>query len=372
MAITKTTVVDPKGYTNKSADTTYNQFVLTNGTDNQKADNAINAMTKTMQVATDAQKDAYRIASRKTGETYSTGQPRVDSIAPFVLLRNSPMSSITLIGVNLFINNVDLVSIVEVVDSRDMSVVETVNNISVHQTLPSRLSIDINKSLYQNDVNYYVRVTHNGIQSIINTNAYFIVKEVYIETTDTLNWNIVTPAGQDNSLIVFVNNNPNNFSVTKTRDERLNIITDYEFEYDKNYYLNLNINTQFPNGAPFTSYYRHTYFTIIDSDRVKGDYQDYNSNSILLGGEAGYHGEAEVYNPSVVIGNNRTHNIELHINKGICRIVNVTAGINAVIVLPISSNGKYKLFLYSINISGQSAQTQQSSISVSVNSFSIQ
>lgn len=355
----------------KHNDATYNRLL---GMDDKGYVNEVGiyALTNEMSKATDAQKDAWRVASRKSGETYSIGQPRVDSIAPFILLNDSEMHSLTLIGENLFINNVDLVSRVDIIDSRTNAIVETCERIAVHQTLPSRLSIDITKNLYDIDVPYYAKVTHNGIQSIINTNAYFIIKETYDQTTDTLNWRLITPDGQDNSGITFSSNNPNNFSVTKIRDEKLNIVSDYEFDYNKNYYLNLNINTHFPNGEQFITYFNHTYFTVIDSDRVKGLYQDYTSNIILYGGVAGYRSTAKVFNPTVSVGNNKTHNVELYINKGICRIVNITEGINAVIILPVSSSGKYKLFLYSTIISAQSHATTTSAISVDVNSFSIQ
>ena len=359
------------GLVDKSADATYNRLLGMNSQGNLN-EVGIYALTNEMSKATDAQKDAWRVASRKSGEIYSIGQPRVDSIAPFVFLNDSGMHSLTLIGENLFINNVDLVSRVDIIDSRTNAIVETCESIAVHQTLPSRLSIDITKNLYDIDVPYYAKVTHNGIQSIINTNAYFIIKETYVQTTDTLNWRLITPDGQDNSGITFSSNNPNNFSVTKTRDEKLNIVSDYEFDYNKNYYLNLNINTHFPNGEQFFNYFNHTYLTVIDSDRVKGLYQDYASNIILYGGVAGYRETASVFNPTVNVGNNKAHNVELYINKGICRIVNITEGINAVIILPVSSSGKYKLFLYSTIISTQSYATTTSAISVYVNSFSIQ
>ena len=355
----------------KHNDATYNRLLGMDANGNLN-EVGLPAMTNEMSKATDAQKDAWRVASRKSGETYSIGQPRVDSIAPFILLNDSEMHSLTLIGENLFINNVDLVSRVDIIDSRTNVIVETCESIAVHQTLPSRLSIDITKNLYDINVPYYTKVTHNGIQSIINTNAYFIIKETYFQTTDTLNWRLITPDGQDNSGITFSSNNPNNFSVTKTRDEKLNIVSDYEFDYNKNYYLNLNISTHFPNGEQFVTYFNHTYLTVIDSDRVKGLYQDYSNNIILYGGVAGYREQARVFNPTVGVGNNKTHNVELYINKGICRIVNVTEGINAVIILPISLSGKYKLFLYSTIIGTQSYAAKTSTISVDVNSFSIQ
>ena len=135
----------------KHNDVTYNRLL---GMDANGKLNEVGlpAMTNEMSKATDAQKDAWRNASLKTNETYSIGQPRVDSLLPPILLGTN--TSITLIGINLFLNTTATTAKVETIDSRNNSVVETITNIAVHQTLPSKLMFNINRDLYVNEVFY--------------------------------------------------------------------------------------------------------------------------------------------------------------------------------------------------------------------------
>ena len=65
----------------KHNDATYNRLL---GMDSNGNINEVGlpALTNEMSKSTDAQKEAHRIASRKTDETYSLSQPRVDNVLP--------------------------------------------------------------------------------------------------------------------------------------------------------------------------------------------------------------------------------------------------------------------------------------------------
>ena len=61
-----------------------------------------NLLTDGMTSMTDAEKDAWRLANRKSTETYSTGSPQVDAILPPVINGNETFNQfITIVGLNL-------------------------------------------------------------------------------------------------------------------------------------------------------------------------------------------------------------------------------------------------------------------------------
>jgi len=196
---------------------------------------------KLLNSLSDADKDLIRIANRKTGETYSIGQPRVDALLPVIVDMSNPQpkANITAIGVNLFINNVDLVSNIEILDMVDLSVVETVTNVSVHQTLPSRLSFDITKNLYKANKEYGIKVTHNGIASIVNSNAvFFTVPSLINENTD-FDWNIMTDRVSTDYSYVDIDAGSFQLNLFNNPNKIANVYSGYQFDFNTGYIIDL-------------------------------------------------------------------------------------------------------------------------------------
>ena len=117
------------GILDNSADATYNQLL---GVDSNGyvAKVGLNAVTNAMTKSSDAQKDAFRLASRKSTEGYSIGVPRVDYILPNIIANNKDeITYVSVVGLNLLLNLQDC----------EVKLINTVTNqeylVSVIQTL---------------------------------------------------------------------------------------------------------------------------------------------------------------------------------------------------------------------------------------------
>ena len=133
-----------------------------------------NLLTDGVTSMTDAEKDAWRIANRKTGETYSTGSPQVNAILPPVINGNETFNQfITVVGLNLFVNNstpstANLeIRRVKDIHGNTLSTpdVYTGLNIEVSQNNPTILSASINFSAMPKGY-YKAFVTHNGLTNL--------------------------------------------------------------------------------------------------------------------------------------------------------------------------------------------------------------
>ena len=92
------------GLLDKSADATYNQLLGVDSNGNI-AKVGLNAVTNAMSKSSDAQKDAFRLASRKSTEGYSIGVPRVDYILPNLIANNKDeITYVSVVGLNLLLN----------------------------------------------------------------------------------------------------------------------------------------------------------------------------------------------------------------------------------------------------------------------------
>ena len=143
-----------------------------------------NLLTDGMTSMSDAEKDAWRLAQRKTGETYSIGRPQVDAILPPVINGNETFNQfITIVGLNLFVNNsTPSTAKLELRRIKDISGntlstpdIYTGLNIEVSQNNPTVLSTSINFSTMPKGY-YKAFVTHNGLTNL--TSPEFFVGNV--------------------------------------------------------------------------------------------------------------------------------------------------------------------------------------------------
>lgn len=234
------------GLVDKSNDSTYNQMLVQDA--NGQVAKSLNSqiMVNGMQAMNDWQKDQFRSAYLKTGEKYSTGQPRVDAVLPALLDISSSSSSssrLTITGANLFINNVDLVSKVEMIDIETMAIVETIQTIEVHQTMPGIITFLITKNLYTAGKKYGVQVTHNGLKSILNTNAYFMAVNGISNETIGLDWQLTADKANyvENTDYVFAKDDIDSFRLElKTKNTFVGVYSGLALDADKNYLLTFN------------------------------------------------------------------------------------------------------------------------------------
>ena len=331
----------------KHNDATYKRLL---GMDSQGNLNEVGiyALTNEMSKATDAQKDAWRNASLKTNETYSIGQPRVDSLLPPLLLGTN--TSITLIGINLFLNTASTTAKVETIDSRNNSVVETITNIAVHQTIPSKLMFNINRDLYVNEVFYYVRVTHNGLTSFLNTNASFILFKDFENLSVDYQWRIRTLRSQvepktynlelkNTSDFIFKNTGKN--SEGNYENAVINIVSDKLLEASKTYIIQAIVKYGISNSANGEK----IRFGIIPSNEIPTDESVVTSllGTGIMGG--GYDLNRWISIPAPGPGRatqGEYCNLTILIRNGICLVI--FKDVVYELSLPTSMEGTYKLF----------------------------
>jgi len=143
-----------------------------------------NLLTDGITSMSDAEKDAWRLAQRKTGETYSTGSPQVDAILPPIINGNETFNQfVTVVGLNLFVNNsTPSTAILELRRVKDINgtVLATPDiyaglNIEVNQNNPTILSTSVNFSTMPKGY-YKAFVTHNGLTNL--TSPEFFVGNV--------------------------------------------------------------------------------------------------------------------------------------------------------------------------------------------------
>ena len=130
--------------------------------------NAITSMS-------DAEKDAWRLAQRKSDETYSIGQPQPFAVFPPVVETLNEIQEIVVVGSNLFLNNQSLGTALVSLVSEDTGT-EYPLNVEVNQTNPSVLSFGYNFSTLSLG-KYWVKIIHNGLVNI---------NKVYIQVLDNI------------------------------------------------------------------------------------------------------------------------------------------------------------------------------------------
>ena len=126
-----------------------------------------NLLTDGVTSMTDAEKDAWRLAQIKTGETYSTGQPRIDYILPFIVKRETFIQYVSLIGLNLFVNPLN--TVIKLVNIATLVEYDVANNtISVNVNDTGKLQFSLNFSTIPVGV-YKIKLIHSNLQNIDST-----------------------------------------------------------------------------------------------------------------------------------------------------------------------------------------------------------
>ena len=341
------------GLIDKSSDATYNVFPVLDSNGNLgKADNAINALTKTMQNASDAQKDAWRTASLKTSEGYSHSQPTVTTIMPNILI-GLDSDFVQLQGTNLFLNPNYNGAYIEVIDTSTNQVVETIYDFVTQQKDKNRLSFRITRNLYQEEINYTVKVYNEPLFSIVNTSKFFQVINKNEPNDIRINWRILTNRYNGEGQKTF-SHTINNNDVSITNYVRKNAedanesgpvlaLSQKEFTLQENMIIHCRFETISSSVAGLGSY--NGFFGFVPTTTIPFEgstIPNLNYGFLIRGGYAQYRGEVETRDfLNVLIGNNVEFYLFLQGNEIAMlvenRIISTT--------LPISPSGKYYMFL---------------------------
>ena len=207
------------GLPDKSSDATFNRMRVQNESGQEAWGNGANVLISGMTASTDAQKEAWRLANRKTGENYSLGQPRVDAILPIFLDNLATVQNITLIGLNLFLNNSSSSTanllIQRVADLAGNPVTDdpiTITNFQVSQANPNTLTFSLITSS-MNKGKYKVTVIHNGLENLIKPEFYIFDQLNNFDLSNIVFTKIVDSANRvsfNESAVIFASGNTGN------------------------------------------------------------------------------------------------------------------------------------------------------------------
>ena len=221
------------GLPNKNTDiTNFRKVRVQNTSGLDSVVDSKNLLTDGLTSMTDAEKDAWRLAQRKTGENYSTGQPRVDLISPpLIETAKNYIQYVSIIGSNLFINNsISNNSIVTLQRFKDVNNIELItpdpeinitNKVTVIQSLPNIFYIAENFSNYSEGY-YRIKITNNGLTNIINDSINLLIKSNFVSESfnnfsidsNTTNPNISYNINGNNSIEI-VSSNASQFGAVK-------------------------------------------------------------------------------------------------------------------------------------------------------------
>ncbi|TXI88362.1 MAG: hypothetical protein E6Q36_05820 [Chryseobacterium sp.] len=154
---------------------------------------------------TDTQKTQIRNDLRLTGESFSTGTPRIDVLLlPFIDNTKNFIQYTTLVGLNLFVDNVTPNAYIKIKRIKDVSgtnlptpEVYDVDSFTVLQNFPNNLNFGIN--WFTKPEGYYqVFVTHNGLTNASSPELIVKAGLTYSQFTGITNWQ--KTSGGDSSV----------------------------------------------------------------------------------------------------------------------------------------------------------------------------
>ena len=177
--------------------------------------NDISDITATMSASSDTEKDAWRLAMRKSNETYSLGQPRVDAYIPAIIDRTLTINqNVSIVGLNLFLNNSSpnaaSITMCRVADENGIAIQPVngvypteyaITNYEVYQANSGVLNIKENFSNWLLG-QYSARIIHNGIANIISTSNTLMLLNNMIATPIDLTYKLLDLNVNDSTSVI--------------------------------------------------------------------------------------------------------------------------------------------------------------------------
>ena len=171
------------GLPNKNTDiTNFRKVRVQNANGLDSVVDSKNLLTDGVTSMTDAEKDAWRLAQRKTDENYSTGQPRIDLISPININNSYNYTQyVSVIGLNLYINTgASIVKLVRVKDENGVNITpeETLINASDIQTFSTNFQILVLGINFFGKAKGYYKIYITSFTGLTNlTSPEFLVQE---------------------------------------------------------------------------------------------------------------------------------------------------------------------------------------------------
>ncbi|MFZ4930497.1 hypothetical protein [Chryseobacterium sp. Mn2064] len=187
------------GLSDKSADTTFNRMMVQNSSGQISWSNGKNMISNYPLLLSDAEKVAWRNRMKLSTEKFSTGTPRIDVLLlPFIDNTKNFIQYTTLVGLNLFVDNVSSNAYIKVKRIKDangtnLSTPEEyhVDNFTVMQNFPNNLNFGINWSTKPEGY-YQVFVTHNGLTNPSSPELIVKAGLTYSQFKGITNWTSLT------------------------------------------------------------------------------------------------------------------------------------------------------------------------------------
>lgn len=154
---------------------------------------------------TDPQKIQIRNDLRITGENFSVGTPRIDVLLlPFIDNTKNFIQYTTLVGMNLFVDNVTPNAYIKIKRIKDVNGINLptpevfdVDNFTVLQNFPNNLNFGLNWSTKPEGY-YQVFVTHNGLTNVSSPELIVKAELTYSQFNGIANWKINSGNGTVN------------------------------------------------------------------------------------------------------------------------------------------------------------------------------
>ena len=170
-----------------------------------------NLLTDAVTSMSDAEKDAWRLAQRKTGETYSIGQPRIDFVFPSYINNSiTYVQPLVLYGINLYIDNQTPNSIVQLnrvedINGNAVNELYNITNFEVSPLKTNQIVLMLDWSIYPKG-KYKFKVLNNSLQSLVS-DGFVILNDSVPNQISNLTWTVNTnPTQAANSSVLNVSN----------------------------------------------------------------------------------------------------------------------------------------------------------------------
>lgn len=182
-----------KGKANANDDTSFNRRPVENANGEQRYVEA-SALIKrdalnAMQTMSDAEKDAYRLAMRKSNENYSSGAPRVDFFLPFIIKKEDKLQYISIKGLNLFLPPNSSVYLINHSTNEE----HFIDHVSTSPQDPTTLVFTFNfKDLPLGE--YRLKIVSNGLNNLDKT-TFKLVESLTNSPIPSLTWQTQSKTG---------------------------------------------------------------------------------------------------------------------------------------------------------------------------------
>ena len=182
-----------KGKANANNDASFNRRPVENANGEQRYVEAsalikIDALNA-MQTMSDAEKDAYRLAMRKSNENYSLGAPRVDFFLPFIVKKEDKLQYISIKGLNLFLPPNSSVYLINHSTNEE----HFIDHVSTSPQDPTTLVFTFNfKDLPLGE--YRLKIVSNGLNNLDKT-TFKLVESLIGSPIPNLTWQTQSKTG---------------------------------------------------------------------------------------------------------------------------------------------------------------------------------